>query len=288
MKIKRPKKSTKNMRAQMVFPFVARSFLTSVVLFLFFGLSSCKPAAERLYADANAEIKKGHYRIALDLLERSSEIAKDSNIKYRYLSEAGRLARFEIQDYERAIRIYRRIILQSEDVEQRLRAQEAISEIYLENLQNYNMALKELQILEPLLHDNEKKEKVKLRIAQTLYLTGNFQQAMEEIKVSLKFSEKEKLNFLKIKAQVLVAQKKYKEALAEYEKILQADEKFFATENLFIAASVVYEENEEYAEALAYLDKYQEQIPDKAYLELRYKRLQERMVNKPLFKGRRK
>lgn len=251
-------------------------------------LAGCKPPAERLYAEAYSEIEKGHFRIALDLLEKSASISSDNNRKYQYLTEAARIARFEVQDYERAIRFYRSIILKSEDETQRIRAQEAMAEIYLEDLQNYAAALKELQILEPLLADPAKKEKVKLRIAQALYLTGNNQQALEEINVSLKFSKAETLNLLKLKAQVLIAQKKYQEAIAVYEEIRQKDEKYFENENLFVATSVVYEENEEFAEALEYLDKYGDRIQDKAYLELRYKRLKERMINKPLFKGRRK
>lgn len=271
--------------------FINKSIQTLVsvtVLGVVLTLSACKPPAERLYAEAHSEIEKGHFRIALDLLEKSAAIESRNHLKYKYLSEAARIARFEIQDYERAIRIYREIILKCDEESQRIVAQEDMSEIYLEDLQNYNMALKELQILEPLIKDPLKKEQIKLRIAQTLYLTGNNQQALEEINVSLKFSKTEALNFLKLKAQVLVAQKKFTEALQVYETIRKKDEKYFERENLFIAASVVYEENEEYAEALEYLDKYEEQIQDKAYLELRYKRLKERMINKPLFKGRRK
>ena len=63
---------------------------------------------------------------------------------------------------------------------------------------------------------------------------------------------------------------------------------FFKEENLFIATSVVYEENEEYAEALTFLNKFEPMIKDKAYFELRTKRLKERMANKPLFIGKRK
>ena len=48
------------------------------------------------------------------------------------------------------------------------------------------------------------------------------------------------------------------------------------------------QEKEDYASALAYLEKYQSLIYDKVYLELRIKRLRERLTNKPLFKGRRK
>ena len=258
------------------------------ILAALFNVSACRPAAERLYNEASAAIEKGHFRIAVDLLEKSAALEKKPTAKFKYLLEAARIARFEIQDYERSIRIYRSIVLMAEDADQRIYSQKAISELYLENLQSYNQALKELQVLEPLINNENEKEKIRLKIAQAQYLTGNNQQAIDEIDTSLKTAKNEILNFLKLKAQVLVVQKKYKAAILTYQEILIRDEKFFENENLFIATSVVYEENEDYTEALNYLIKYEKKIKDKAYYELRFKRLKERITNKPLFKGRRK
>ncbi len=266
----------------------AKKFINNIIIAALLLMSACKPASERLYNEAYAEVEKGHFRIAVDLLEKSANFEKKNAIKFKYLLEAARIARFEIQDYERSVRIYRAVILEAQDVDQRIHSQQAISEIYLENLQSYNQALKELQVLEPLIKNEDEKEKIKLRIAQAQYLTGNNQQALEEINVSLKVVKNETLNFLKLKAQVLVAQKKYKEAILTYQDILMRDPRYFESENLFIATSVVFEENEEYEAALGYLTKYEKQIKDKAYFELRYKRLKERLANKPLFRGRRK
>lgn len=272
MKIKRAKKYIKN---------------AAVVAALVY-ISACTPAPDRLYNEAYAEIEKGHFRIAVDLLEKSANLEKQNQKKFKHLIEAARLARFEIQDYERSIRIYRSVILGAEDVDQRISSQRAVSEIYLENLQSYGPALKELQVLEPLVKDENEREKIKFRIAQAHFLTGDNQQAIEEINTSLKTAKNEILNFLKLKAQVQIAEKKLKEAILTYNEIFKRDPVFFQTENLFIAVSVVYEENEEYKEALEYLTKFEKQIKDKAYFELRYKRLKERLANKPLFKGRRK
>ena len=66
------------------------------------------------------------------------------------------------------------------------------------------------------------------------------------------------------------------------------DPLFFKDENLYIATSIAYEENEQFADALGFLNKNENQIKDKSYLELRVKRLKERLVNRPLFKGIRK
>lgn len=261
-------------------------------LFLFagilIGLNGCTPQSEKFYSEAYTEIENGHFRIALDLLEKSAAIEKDDKKKTKALVEAARIARFEIQDYDRAIRINRQIILKSEDLKQRILAQETLAEIYLENIQNYAQALNELLILEQLTLGPEEKEKLRFRIAQAYFLTGHPNASFEYIEASLKSPVSDRKNLLKLKAQILVSQKKYDDALATYEEIRKSEPDFFAKENLYISTSTVFEEKEDYASALAYLEKYQNLVNDKSYLELRFKRLRERLTNKPLFKGRRK
>jgi tetratricopeptide (TPR) repeat protein len=273
------------MKKKLVKKYTNLSILMAVFLLL---NTACSPRAEKLYEQASRETEKGHFRIAVDLLEKSFAIEKDNVLRNKYLFEAARLVRFEIQDYPRAVKLFKKIILESEDEVQRIQAQESICEIYLENLQDYSSALKELQLLEPLLKDTKKKERARLKIAQTLYLTGNYQQALEEIEAAQKYIQYHEVHYLKLKAEVLVAQKKYKDSIAAYENLKLKYPDYFSNENLFIAASIVYEENEQYADALKYLIANESLIKDKAYYELRVKRLKERMTNKPLFKGIRK
>ncbi len=251
-------------------------------------MSACTPQSEKIYSEAYSEIESGHFRIALDLLERSAALEKNDKKKTKALLEAVRIARFEVQDYERALRLNREIILKSTDPKQRLLAQETLAEIYLENVQNYSQALKELLILEQLVQGAEQKEKIRFKIAQAQFLTGNTMSALEYVEGSLKISAADRKIFLKLKSQILISLKRYDEALAAYEEIRKVDANFFAKENLYIATSIAYEEKEDYSSALLYLEKYQNLILDKAYLELRQKRLKEKLTNKPLFKGRRK
>ncbi len=262
------------------------NFFIKLVLVLL--LQACSPKADVLYEKSIGETKDGHFRVAVDLLIHSAEVEKKNQTKYKYLFEAARLVRFEIQDYGRSLKILRQIILGAEEANQRLQAQEALTEILIENQLDYALGLKELQKLEPLLTDTKQKEKTKLKIAQTLYLTGQLQLALEEILANEKNITNFESNFLKLKAEIFLAQKKYKESITAYDDIKKRDPVYFATENLFIATSIVYEENEQYSEALNYLNKNEKQIKDKAYFELRTKRLIERLANKPLFKGVRK
>lgn len=268
--------------------YIKKIILTAAGVAAALMLNACTPQSERLYSDAYSEIESGHFRIAIDLLERSAEIESNNKKKMKALVEAARIARFEIQDYGRALRLNREIVLKSEDSKQRLNAQEGLAEIYLENLQNYAQALNELMIIEQLTPDLLHKEKLRFKIAQAQYLAGNPQSSIEYIETAIKTANVEKKNFLKLKAQALIATQKFDESLAVYEELRLLDPDFFSRENLYVAASIAYEEKQDYAEALAYLQKYQSLIKDKSYLELRIKRLKERLSNKPLFKGRRK
>lgn len=252
------------------------------------GLFGCKKQSERLYDEAYTEIENGHYRLAVDLLDRSATEETDNTKKTKALTEAARITRFEIQDYKRAIKFNREIILSSNDLKQRIKAQEAISVMYLENIQDYSAALKEFLILEPLVTDVAEKEKIKLKIAQTQMLSGNAFAALESIEAASKTPGEYQKYFLKIKAQIFTALKKFDDSINTYEELRKLDPNFFKLENLYITTSFVYEEKEDYAGAIKYLEKYADQITDKTYLEIRYKRLKERLVNKPFFKGRRK
>ena len=57
---------------------------------------------------------------------------------------------------------------------------------------------------------------------------------------------------------------------------------------VFPVEVAVYEEKEDYVTALSYLEKHKSRIQDLPYLELREKRLKEKILNKPLSRGRRK
>jgi outer membrane protein assembly factor BamD (BamD/ComL family) len=165
-----------------------RTFLKSLLLAVALTAgSSCSSRADKLYQQASIELENGNYASAAELLEKTSQLESDNVQKFRYMAEAARVYRFELQKYQKALSLLKNIILAAEEESQRIAAQESITEIYFENLQDYSTALKELQILEPLLKDTNKKEKVRLRIAQMLYLTGNNKQALEEISSAEKY-----------------------------------------------------------------------------------------------------
>ena len=264
---------------------IVTAIAVSAVAVLF---SACESRSEKLYKQAYDKISANQFLDAIDLLESSADIEKDPEKKTRALFEAARLLRFEIQDYNKALMHLKKIVLESSDEKIRLLSQEAVADIYFDNLQNYPQALKELLILEPLIKDQSKKESIRLKIAKCQYLTGNGKVALEYIQSFLSQLTEMKKNFLLLKAQILQSMQKYEESLATYDIIVKLDPEYFKQENLYSNVSLVLEEKQDFKKALEYLQFNEKNFLDKNYYDLRTKRLKEKLTNKPLSKGVRK
>ena len=259
-------------------------FLISVLVA---ATAACQSRAEKFFKQAQKKIEARQFLDAVDLLENSAELEKNNHKWSSTNFEIARILRFEIQDYSKSLLVYKELILKSEDVNIRLLSQEAIAEIYFENMQDYPSALKEYLLLESLLQDKIKLEKTKLKIAQCYKYMGNLNTSLEYIDVALKNSEK-KVNFLNIKAQIFLTQKKYDLSLATYQQIYKEDPEYFKTENLYNSIVIVYEEKADYKSALAYLNDNKQYFKDQNYVDLKIKRMNEKLINKPFSKGIRK
>lgn len=251
-------------------------------------MSACQSRAEKFYHLAQEKIEQRQFLDAVDLLENSAELEKNNRLWSKTQFEIARILRFEIHDYNKALLVYRDLILKSEDASIRLLSQDAIAEIYFENIQDYTSAVKEYLLLESLIKDPEKLEKIRLKIAQCYRYTGSFKTALEYIEVFSASAKFEKNAFLKLKAQTYSSLGQYDEAVKNYNQILASDPKYFLEENLYIAVAMAYEEKQDYKAAINYLQQNKNKIKDQAYFDLRIKRLNEKLVNKPFTNGVRK
>ena len=252
------------------------------------ALCACQSRAEKFYHLAQKKIEQRQFLDAVDLLENSAELEKNNRIWSKTNFEIARILRFDIQDYNKALLVYRELILKSEDASIRLLAQESIAEIYFENIQDYVTAVKEYLLLESLIKDPEKLEKIRLKIAQCYRYTGSFKTALEYIEIFVNTSKTEKNAFLKLKAQTLTSLGQYDEAIKNYNLILANDQKHFIDDNLYVAVAMVLEEKQDFKAALAYLQQNKDKIKNGSYVDLRIKRLNEKLLNKPFTKGVRK
>lgn len=285
MKIKLAKKFTNKI---LEFHF-EKAVKFSLPLFLFFMIVfGCQPRAEKLYKQAYVKIAENRYLEAVDDLESSAELEKNIQKKTKALFEAARILRFEIQDYNKALAHLKRIVLESPDEKIRLLSQQSIAEIYFDHIQDYSMALKEFLVLEPLIFEDQKKEELRLKIAQCYRLTGSNKIALEYIESLLSQTKYLKKNFMLLKAQILQAEEKYDEALLVYEELQKNEIQFFKEEKIYVALSMTLEEKQDYKKAIEYLEKNKNLFDDASFYELRIKRLKEKQINKPFSKGMRK
>lgn len=265
-----------------------KSIKLFILLLTASAISACQSRAEKFYHLAQTKIEQRQFADAVDLLENSAELEKNNRLWSKTNFEIARILRFEIQDYNKALLVYRELILKSEEVSIRLLSQEAIAEIYFENIQDYLTAVKEYLLLESLIKDPEKLERIRLKIAQCYRYTGSFKTALEYIEVFLNSAKTEKNSFLKLKAQTYTSLGQYDEAIKNYNLILTNDPKYFLNENLYVVVAMTYEEKQDYKTALAYIQQNKNKIKDGSYVDLRIKRLNEKLLNKPFTKGVRK
>lgn len=280
MKIKLAKKSIKLIKLKTI---------SKISLLLMAGaLIACQSRAEKFYNLAQIKIEERQFLDAVDLLENSAVLEKNNRLWSKTNFEIARILRFDIQDYNKALVVYRELILKSEDASIRLMAQESIAEIYFENVQDYTTAVKEYLLLESLIKNPEKLEKIRLKIAQCYRYTGSFKTALEYIEIFINSAKTEKNAFLKLKAQTLASLGQYDEAIKNYNLIQANDPKYFLDENLYVALAMTYEEKQDYKAALAYIQQNRSKIKDSSYVDLRIKRINEKLLNKPFTKGVRK
>lgn len=249
---------------------------------------SCQSRAEKLFNKAQEKLEQHQFVEAVELLKKSSDLEKNNRLWSRSTLELARILRFDLHDFIEALRIYRELILKSEDASVRLLSQRALSEIYFENLQDYVAASKELLLLESLVKDNEELDKIRFKIAQCYKYTGNFKTTLEYIDIFLPTSEKEKSAFLKLKAQVYSSLGQFKETIKYYDQILEQDKEYFINENLYVAKAIALENNQDYKASMSFLEANKNNIKDEFYVDLRIKRLKEKLQNKPFNKGVRK
>lgn len=105
--------------------------------FSFIFLMTCSLSEERVYNQAQIDIKNGNFREAVSSLEKDNSTSPQTNVGVKAAREAARVCYFEIKDFDRAAKFYRLIILNSADTSERLMAQKQIVSIYFDHLNDY-------------------------------------------------------------------------------------------------------------------------------------------------------
>jgi tetratricopeptide (TPR) repeat protein len=260
---------------------------TLLLSFLSFA-GGCTSQEKSELAEAQSESEKGNFRIALSILEKITIRSPQSQQGIEAAREAAKLSFYEVKDFQKAARFYRLIVLSSPDADERMLAQKQIVSIYFDQLTDYQKAIIEINKLLVMLTDPREKTDYKMKLARAYYYQNNFTQAENEADEFLATNPSMDLKFdmIFLKGNIALAKKDLPTAVAIFKSLLQEFPERAIKDNVGLTLSVCYEEMKDFKAAIEVLEKLKNTHPMPEYIDIRIKRLQDRLKNQPGAKGR--
>ncbi|HRO66074.1 MAG TPA: tetratricopeptide repeat protein [Pseudobdellovibrionaceae bacterium] len=260
------------------------------ILFVFLTIVGCTSPEERDLKRGNAEVKKGHSRTSITYFERVLKRNPSSPVALQAAREGARVSVFELKDFKKALGFYRHLILYSQDAKEREQAQKDLANVAFDNLNDYEMAAAEYSKLLGLNLPFAEKAKFQIALGRSYFYLGRFEQSESEIDALLKerLQESTRFSALTLKGNILVSKKLFGEAAEIYRQVLKEFPEKSKEENVALQLAVCYEENHDFRSAIQILESTKSDASNLDYVELRIKRLQERLRNQPGARGFRK
>lgn len=261
-----------------------------ILVVLVLALTACSTQEEGDFKTAQKNISQGKYKVALGYLDRVIKRNAHTEYPLEAAREAARISFFELKDFDKTIEYHRFIVLHSQNEKERLESQKQIAEIYFNNLQNYQASIVEFSKLQQMPHTDLEAAQYRMSVARAQYYMNNFFQAESEIDSLLRLKSDDNIRFsaLMLKGNILVAKKEFTKAIDIFKGLIQKYPQRSMQENVGLTLAVCYEENDSFKEAIKVLEDYRGKYNPPEYIELRIKRLQERLKNAPGAKGFRK
>ncbi len=253
-------------------------------------LCGCESRFERILRTADNEASLGHFRTALSSYESLLVLEPSDTIAMKAAREGARISYFEIKDYPRALIFYRHLVYHSPDSNEALSAQRQLVTIYSEHLADYEKAILEIAKLIEIEKDPVEKVEDHIKVARAHYHLNRFSQAKFEIDEAFRLPQAEKKEFelKQLKANILTADKKFADAIVLLKELMARWRERSIKENVPMTLAVCYEEQLDFKAAIALMESVRTEYSVPEYVDLRVKRLNERLVNAPKVKGPRK
>lgn len=264
------------------------SFCFCALLISSFFLVGCRfdvQSVEFKKGERDFELKK--YSEALVHYERAVRAKPRTTLALQAASRGARIAHLETNEFKKAIELYRHIVLYASNERDRLDAQKKLATVYFEKLSDYNNSIKEYSRLLQLPHSKKEGLEYDFVIAKSYFYLNNFYQAGIEMKEILPRVEDPILRFeyLSFQGNILLTTKKLKEAASIFRAIMEQYPDEAIKENIPISLAVTYEEQGDFQQAIEVLEKIKKNYPAPDFLDLRIKRLRERVLNQPGARG---
>lgn len=278
MKIALPNKRTK------------RRIQKTIGVMVLLTMASCTSPENQIFKDAMESVQKGQNQEALDLFDKVTKRSPETGLGIRAAREAARVSFYEVKNHKKAAEYLKLLILWSRDPADRMQAQQQLAAIYFDNLQDYKSAVVEYYKLAQLSKTVAEEAQYRTNLARAHYYLNDFAQAEIEIQSVLKLKTDTKTRFAAqtLNGNILLAQRKYKEASTIFSQTIKEFPEQAILENTYLNLAVCLEELGDFANAIKTLEGLQGKYSPPEYLELRIKRLKERQKNQPGARGFRK
>lgn len=229
----------------------------------------------------------GEHQEALLHFEKVIRLDPKGQLALEAARQGARIAHLEANSYLQAIRLYRHLILHSPIEKERMEAQRRIAYIYFEKLSDYSESITEFSRLLRLPHTKNQDLDYRFAIAKSYFYLNNFYQSTIEIDNILRKVEKraKRFEYLAFKGNVLLTTKKLEGAIKIFNQLIEEYPEESLKENIPISLAVTFEEKGDYKEAIKILEQIKKNHPAPDFLELRIKRLRERVMNQPGARG---
>lgn len=263
------------------------SKLLFVILSLSY-LSSCfYQAIDPEFKLAEQSAKAQDYNKAIKHFGRVLLKMPDTELALTSAEEASQIALLKTQDYQSAIEFLKYIVLHSKNEKQRHQAQEKMAFVYLERMNLFEKAIEEYSRLVALPILATQKVEYRYKIAKAFYYLNKFDQALLELSDILdeEISKEQRFTLSLFKANVLLTQKRTDEAIVELNKLHISFPERSKEEKIRFMIAVAYEDQNEFDKAVEILNEIKMEYDDPEFIDIKIKRLTERMANQP---GRKK
>ncbi len=234
----------------------------------------------------------GNYKRAIESYEKIINIKGKGQDSVPFAKAAAQMALIKTKEYERALKFFRYIILNSTSSEDRLEAQKNIAEIHFTHIAtpDHSEAIKELSKLLTLNLTAEEKVNYHTDLAKAYYRANNFYQAQIEIDRILQETKDKTRHYdlKRLKADIYLSSKDQQNAVNIYVDLLKSYPEQAKKDDIGLSLAVSYEDQERYDKAIEVLTSLKKESEKPEYLDLRIKRLKERLAQQPGAHGLRK
>jgi tetratricopeptide (TPR) repeat protein len=259
---------------------IATALVVLALVFIFF--SPRITLQRRLLVSGKHNLEIRNYKDAAADFERVVYYVPRSPLGLEAARLGGGVCLYELKDYPKAIFFFRHIVRHSQKPLEVRWAQQKLAEIFYEKLNDYNQSVVEYQRL---LQANPSKEEAadfQLRLAKSYFYLANFDQAIAETQEYLGHgpAPAKEFEFLMLKADSLLAQKRVDEALTTYDQIeKQFGEKRDISE-VKLNKSLAFEEKSDWDRAVSELESIKNTYPHPDVLDLKIQSILRRKTRK--------